>query len=103
MNPQFGTKEDLKELLEYACARHQDHDGYSDQPYSTSHNWFIESRKSKDNKYRDYYIWKDGRTAAPPTNWESKFGGNAWTYDDATKQYYLRLFDITQADLNWKK
>lgn len=103
VNPQFGTKEDLKELLEQAHAR-----GLKIMMdivinhTSTSHNWFVESRKSKDNKYRDYYIWKDGTEAGPPTNWESKFGGNAWTYDDKTNQYYLRLFDVSQADLNWE-
>ncbi|MCG1010622.1 alpha,alpha-phosphotrehalase [Salinicoccus sp. ID82-1] len=103
VNPQFGSKEDLKELLEKAHEKgirimmdivinHT----------STEHQWFIESKKSKDNKYRDYYIWKDGTYDQPPTNWESKFGGNAWNYDKQTNQYYLRLFDITQADLNWE-
>ena len=103
VNPQFGTKADLENLLEAAHAR-----GLKVMMdivinhTSTSHNWFVESRKSKDNPYRDYYIWKDGKDNAPPTNWESKFGGNAWTYDSATGQYYLRLFDVSQADLNWE-
>ncbi len=69
---------------------------------STEHAWFIESRSSKDSPYRDYYIWKDGKNGEPPTNWVSKFGGNAWQYDEETGQYYLHLFDITQADLNWE-
>lgn len=69
---------------------------------STEHQWFIESRSSKDSPYRDYYIWKDGKNGEPPTNWESKFGGNAWQYDEETGQYYLHLFDVTQADLNWE-
>lgn len=103
INPDFGTKEDFKRLLDEAHAR-----GIkimSDiviNHTSTHHNWFVESRKSKDNPYRDYYIWKDGSGDNPPTNWESKFGGNAWQYDELSGQYYLRLFDVTQADLNWE-
>lgn len=102
INPDFGTKDDFKRLLDEAHAR-----GIkvmSDiviNHTSTEHQWFVESRKSKDNPYRDYYIWKDGQDG-PPTNWESKFGGNAWQKDEATGQYYLRLFDVTQADLNWE-
>lgn len=70
---------------------------------STEHEWFIESRKSKNNDYRDFYIWKNGKEdGSEPTNWASKFGGNAWQYDEATGQYYLHLFDVTQADLNWE-
>ncbi|QTQ08080.1 alpha,alpha-phosphotrehalase [Macrococcoides canis] len=103
INPEFGTKEDFRRLLDEAHAR-----GIkimSDiviNHTSTHHNWFVESRKSKDNPYRDYYIWKDGSGDNPPTNWESKFGGNAWQYDELSGQYYLRLFDVTQADLNWE-
>ncbi|EZX14704.1 alpha,alpha-phosphotrehalase [Staphylococcus aureus C0673] len=103
INPDFGTKEDVKTLLDEAHSlgikvmldiviNHT----------STSHHWFVESRKSKDNPYRDYYIWKEGTKEEPPTNWESKFGGNAWTYDEQTESYYLRLFDVSQADLNWE-
>lgn len=103
INPEFGTKEDFRRLLDEAHAR-----GIkimSDiviNHTSTHHNWFVESRKSKDNPYRDYYIWKDGSKDNPPTNWESKFGGSAWEYDALSGQYYLRLFDVTQADLNWE-
>lgn len=102
INPEFGTKEDLKALMDEAHEK-----GLKvmlDLAFnhtSTAHPWFVESKKSKDNPYRDYYIWKDGTYDSPPTNWESKFGGNAWQYDDNTNQYYLRLFDVTQADLNW--
>lgn len=64
---------------------------------STENNWFVESAKSKENAYRDFYIWRD-----EPSNWESKFGGSAWKYDEKTEQYYLHLFDETQADLNWE-
>lgn len=69
---------------------------------STEHEWFKQAKSSKDNPYRDFYIWKDGKNGEPPTNWESKFGGSAWEYDETTGQYYLHLFDVTQADLNWE-
>jgi glycosidase len=64
---------------------------------STDSKWFQESRKSKDNPYRDYYIWKD-----KPNNWESFFGGSAWELDKTTNQYYYHQFDTRMADLNWK-
>ena len=69
---------------------------------STEHEWFKQAKSSKDNPYRDFYIWKDGKDGPPPTNWESKFGGSAWQWDETTGQYYLHLFDVTQADLNWE-
>ncbi|MEK5379764.1 alpha,alpha-phosphotrehalase [Niallia sp. FSL W8-0635] len=70
---------------------------------STEHEWFKQAASSKDNPYRDFYIWKDGKEdGSEPTNWQSKFGGNAWQYDEKTGQYYLHLFDVTQADLNWE-
>lgn len=69
---------------------------------STEHEWFKQAKSSKNNPFRDFYIWKDGRDGHPPTNWESKFGGSAWEYDETTEQYYLHLFDVTQADLNWE-
>lgn len=64
---------------------------------STESKWFQESKKSKDNPYRDYYIWKD-----EPNNWESFFGGSAWELDSVTNQYYYHQFDIKMADLNWQ-
>lgn len=63
---------------------------------STDHAWFQESRKSIDNPYRDYYVWRD-----EPNNWESFFGGPAWEKDNLTNQYYYHKFDIRMADLNW--
>lgn len=63
---------------------------------STDSRWFQESRKSRDNPYRDYYIWRD-----EPNNWESFFGGKAWEYDSVTLQYYYHQFDVRMADLNW--
>lgn len=69
---------------------------------STEHEWFKRSRQSVDNEYRDYYIWKEPKEGREPNNWESKFGGPAWKYDGKTQQYYLHLYDETQADLNWE-
>jgi trehalose-6-phosphate hydrolase len=99
----YGTMEDFDLLLKEAHAR--DIKIIMDivvNHTSTEHQWFIESRSSKDNPYRDFYIWKDAKNGGAPTNWESKFGGNAWQYDEKTDQYYLHLFDVTQADLNWE-
>lgn len=69
---------------------------------SNQHPWFMESRKSKENPYRDYYIWKEGRDGQPPNNWGSNFGGPAWTYDETTDMYYLHCFAPEQPDLNWE-
>lgn len=69
---------------------------------SDEHRWFVESRKSSYNEYRDYYIWKKGKDGGtPPNNWGSCFGGSAWQYDEATDMYYLHLFSRKQPDLNW--
>jgi oligo-1,6-glucosidase len=69
---------------------------------SDEHPWFVESRKSKDNSYRDYYIWRPGKGGREPNNWESFFSGSAWQYDAATDEYYLHLFSKKQPDLNWE-
>jgi len=69
---------------------------------SDEHPWFVESRKSKDNPYRDYYIWRPGYDGREPNNWRSFFGGSAWAYDELTGQYYLHLFSTKQPDLNWE-
>jgi trehalose-6-phosphate hydrolase len=100
---EYGTMEDVDRLLDEAHKR--DLKVIFDivvNHTSTEHRWFVESRKSKDNPYRDFYIWKDPKDGKAPTNWESKFGGSAWQYDETTGQYYLHLFDVTQADLNWE-
>lgn len=69
---------------------------------SDQHRWFQEAVKSTDNPYRDYFIWRNGKTpTTPPNNWTSHFGGSAWEYSDITKQYYLHLFAKEQPDLNW--
>ncbi|RKL66585.1 alpha,alpha-phosphotrehalase [Salipaludibacillus neizhouensis] len=100
---QYGSMEDFDQLLKEA---HQINlkiimDIVINHT-STEHEWFQQSMSSKDNPYRDFYIWKDGKDGDDPTNWASKFGGSAWQYEESTEQYYLHLFDVTQADLNWE-
>jgi oligo-1,6-glucosidase len=100
---EFGTLADMDELL---AGMHQrgikllmdlvvNHT-------SDEHPWFVESRKSKDNPYRDWYIWRPGKDGKEPNNWASFFGGSAWQYDEATDEYYLHLFSRKQPDLNWE-
>ena len=69
---------------------------------SDEHKWFVESKKSIDNPYRDYYIWKSGKDGKEPNNWGSIFGGSAWDYDATTDSYYLHCFSKKQPDLNWE-
>ncbi|MFW5807717.1 MAG: glycoside hydrolase family 13 protein [Spirochaetota bacterium] len=69
---------------------------------SDEHEWFIQSRSSKESPYRDYYIWRPGKDGKKPNNWGSIFSGSAWEYDDTTGEYYLHLFSKKQPDLNWK-
>lgn len=70
---------------------------------SDQHEWFIESRASRDNPKRDWYVWKDPKPdGSPPNNWKAAFGGDAWTLDEETGQYYLHLFLPEQPDLNWR-
>ncbi|WED22481.1 alpha,alpha-phosphotrehalase [Vibrio sp. JC009] len=103
INPEFGTMSDFDELLEQAHQRGiriimdivVNHT-------STEHAWFKSALGNKNSPYRDYYIWKDPVEGQAPTNWESKFGGNAWELDEKTGQYYLHLFAKEQADLNWE-
>ena len=101
INEQFGTIEDFKRLV--AEAHQRDLKIMLDiviNHTSTHHEWFKEAICSKDSMYRDYYFFRESNDG-PPTNWESKFGENAWQYDDKTDEYYLHLFDVSQADLNW--
>lgn len=103
IDPSYGTMGDFEELLAETHKRGMklimdlviNHT-------STEHEWFKQSASSKDNEYRDFYIWKDAVDGKEPNNWQSKFGGPAWDYDEKTGQYYLHLFDKTQADLNWE-
>lgn len=69
---------------------------------SDEHPWFVEARKSKDNPFRDYYIWHSGKNGQEPNNWASHFSGSAWQYEEATGEYYLHLFTKKQPDLNWE-
>jgi oligo-1,6-glucosidase len=100
---EFGTMEDWEEMLEEMHKR-----GIKlvmdlvVNHTSDEHPWFIESRKSKDNPYRDYYIWRPGKDGKEPNNWESNFSGSAWEYDETTGEYYLHLFSKKQPDLNWE-
>ncbi|MBX0357596.1 alpha-glucosidase [Halobacillus sp. Nhm2S1] len=100
----FGRMEDLERLLEEAHKR--DMRLVMDlvvNHTSDEHPWFVESSKSKENPYRDYYIWKEGKeNGEPPTNWTSVFGGPAWEYDETTGAYYLHIFAKKQPDLNWE-
>ena len=100
---EFGTMEDYDRMLQTAhslgikivmdlVVNHT----------SDEHAWFIESRKSKDNPFRDYYIWKDPKDGHEPNNWESAFSGSAWEFDEATGMYYLHCFSKKQPDLNWE-
>lgn len=68
---------------------------------SDEHPWFIESKSSKDNPYRDYYIWQEANDGREPNNWGACFGGSAWKYDETTDMYFLHLFSPKQPDLNW--
>jgi alpha-glucosidase len=70
---------------------------------SSQHEWFRQARSSRDNPYRDYYLWRDpAADGGPPNNWQSHFGGDAWTYDETTGQYWCHLFLPEQPDLNWR-
>lgn len=101
--PEYGTMEDFETLLKEA--HHRDIKIIMDMVLnhtSTEHEWFKKSASSRRNDYRDFYIWRDPVDGKEPNNWQSKFGGLAWQLDEKTGQYYLHLFDVTQADLNWE-
>lgn len=108
--PQFGTMKDMDELIAQAGRR-----GIRivmDLVFnhtSDEHAWFRESRGSRDNPRANWYVWRNGATpgspaegGTPPNNWESIFGGPAWTYDDTRQQWYLHTFGSFQPDLNWE-
>ncbi|WYP27600.1 alpha,alpha-phosphotrehalase [Alkalihalobacillus sp. FSL W8-0930] len=100
---EYGTMEDFEELLDETHKR--DMKLIMDlvvNHSSTEHEWFKQASSSKENQYRDFYIWKDAVDGQAPTNWISKFGGSAWKWDETTEQFYLHLFDETQGDLNWE-
>lgn len=100
---EFGTMEDFDELLREMHRR--DIKLIMDlvvNHTSDEHRWFTEARKSRDNPYRDYYIWRDGRNGREPNNWVSFFAPSAWHYDEGSGQWYLHLFADKQPDLNWE-
>lgn len=102
INPLFGTMTDVEELI--AKAEDRGMGLMLDMVFnhtSTQHEWF-QKALSGDEEYMDYYIFKDGVPDVPPTNWQSKFGGSAWEYVPSLQKWYLHLFDVTQADLNWE-
>ena len=101
--PEYGTLDDFKQFLDGAHERgmrvildlvlnHTSH----------LHQWFIDSRSSRDHPKRDWYVWRDGKNGGPPNNWYSPFGGSAWEYDEGTDQYYYHFFLREQPDLNWR-
>ncbi|MGA7106977.1 MAG: alpha-glucosidase [Terracidiphilus sp.] len=108
IDPQYGTLADFDRLIAEADKRHirvimdmvMNHS-------SDKHKWFLESRSSRTNPYRDWYVWRDGKgeTATDkgqvPNNWQSDFGHSAWEWDEKTRQYYYHKFYIQQPDLNW--
>ena len=101
IDPMYGTMEDFDLLVKEAAKRNI----YlmMDMVFnhcSTRHEWFQKALKG-DPYYRDFFIFKKGKNGLPPTNWESNFGGDAWSYLPETDEYYLHLFHVTQADLNW--
>ncbi|KAJ9284320.1 CAZyme family GH13 [Paecilomyces variotii] len=107
IHPQYGTMEDWEELCEKVHEKGMKL--MMDMVFnhsSSEHEWFKESRKSKDNPKRNWYFWKKGKIGKngekmPPNNWGGLFGGRAWKYDPTTDEWYLHLFAETQPDLNW--
>ena len=100
---EFGTMDDFDRLLKEVHKR--DMKLIIDlvlNHTSDEHPWFVESRKSKNNPKRDWYIWRDPKDGKEPNNWESIFEGSAWEYDEASGQYYLHVFSTKQPDLNWE-
>jgi alpha-glucosidase len=103
VDPVFGSLADFDRLVSEAHAR--DIRIVMDMVMnhtSDQHPWFVESRSSRDNLRRDWYIWRDPNNGKEPNNWEAIFGGKAWKYDERTGQYYLHLFTPEQPDLNWR-
>lgn len=102
IDPRYGTMKDFERMVQQANARGID--VMLDMVFnhtSTEHFWFQEALKGN-KKYKDYYIFEESKEGKEPTNWTSKFGGSAWEYVQELDAYYLHLFDVTQADLNWK-
>jgi alpha-glucosidase len=104
IDPQYGTIADFDRLVSEAKKRNiriiMD---WVPNHTSDQHPWFVQSRSSRNNPKRDWYIWRDGKgPGQPPNNWQSWFGHSAWTYDDKTSQWYYHYFYVQQPDLNWR-
>lgn len=103
INPMFGSIEDMERLIQEAKKHHiriimdlvLNHS-------SDEHRWFQEARKSRENPYHDYYIWRDGEEGCPPNEMRACFGGSAWEWVPEIKQYYFHQFSVKQPDLNWE-
>src|ERR1700757_3431774 len=103
IDPQYGTMGDFDNLMK--AAKQQGIRVIMDMVMnhtSDQNPWFLESRSSKTNPKRDWYIWRDGKDGGPPNNWQSWFGHSAWTLDPKTNQYYYHYFYVQQPDLNWR-
>lgn len=102
IDPIFGSLDDMDELIKKAKERGiriimdlvLNHS-------SDEHPWFVEARKSRDNPYHDYYVWREGKNGGPPNDMKSNFGGSAWEWVPECGQYYLHQFSVKQPDLNW--
>jgi len=103
VEPEYGTLQDFRTLLQESHNR-----GLKVildlvlNHTSDQHSWFLESRSSRDNPKRDWYIWRDGKDGGPPNNWSAAFDNCAWTYDETTDQWYYHFFFAEQPDLNWR-
>lgn len=103
IDPMFGTMEDMERLISEAAKRNirivmdmvLNHS-------SDEHPWFLEAKKSRDNPYHDYYVWRDGKEGTPPNDMRGCFGGSAWEWVPEIKQYYFHQFSVKQPDLNWE-
>mgnify|MGYP001109782422 FL=1 len=103
ISPEYGTMDEMKALIDECenCGIKIIMDLVVNHT-SDEHPWFIEAKQSKDNPYREYYIWRKGEKGNPPNQLESCFGGSAWEYSEETKEYYLHFFHKKQPDLNWE-
>jgi alpha-glucosidase len=103
IDPMYGTMQDFDRLVSEAKKRNiRVILDFVVNHTSDQHKWFLDSRSSKTSKYRDWYIWRDGKNGGPPNNWQSEFGVPAWTFDKKTGQYYYNYFYPQQPDLNWR-
>lgn len=103
ISPEYGSMENMKALIRECenCGIKILMDLVVNHT-SDEHPWFVEAKKSKDNPYRDYYIWREGEKGDPPNELESGFGGSAWEYSEETGEYYLHFYHKKQPDLNWE-